>query len=403
VLISDTAFQGTVVWSSGSEGFNAHVVDTGSYTVTVTHSFGLQRTLSFTTTYHALPQVQKTIIPPLCNGQGNGQCVLSSEDVVSIDGVEFQSPAILGSLNAGAHSFSVVDVHGCVSEVEVLVPETPAMSISQSSIPVCPNATEFPPIAIQNAAPPLNVEWLSEADEGEQIEIGEHEMEVNDSNGCEATFAVFLDHFPSPQVTVYADTVCAGNATPYAWLETSDVEIVWAQVVDEIQSELTAGNYTLQVEDEFGCTSYHDFTIPEFPSLEMFFVFNDLSNQLEAEVTGGVNPYAYHWSTGHSTTSVQISDGGDYTLTITDAVGCTLQGDTSLVLSYVDEPVLSWQIIATPHDHLITIESPASGQLFVYDQQGRTVYTERIRAGRLSWDMPDWPAGRYVARLVIDN
>jgi hypothetical protein len=228
-------------------------------------------------------------------------------------------------------------------------------------------------------------------------------MEVNDSNGCEATFSVFLDHFPSAQVIVFADTVCAGNETLYTWLEMGDVEVVWAQVVNEIQNELTAGNYTLQAEDEFGCTSYHDFTIYEFPPLEMFVVFNELSNQLEAEVTGGVDPYAYQWNTGDTTTSIQISDGGDYVLSITDAVGCTLQGDTTLVLSNVDEPTLTWQIITTPAYQRITIESPASGQLFIYDQQGRIVHTERIRAGRLSWDRADLPAGRYVARLVTDD
>jgi len=46
------------------------------------------------------------------------------------------------------------------------------------------------------------------------------------------------------------------------------------------------------------------------------------STTLTAEVSGGTGPYTYLWSTGATSTYITVSAAGDYTVTVTDSLGC---------------------------------------------------------------------------------
>ncbi|MFM9006498.1 MAG: ASPIC/UnbV domain-containing protein, partial [Flavobacteriales bacterium] len=299
VLVSDAMFEGSILWSAGNEGFYAQVGDTGNYVVTITNVVGLQRMLSFTVNLHETPYVQTSITAPLCHGQSTAACELISDELAFVNGSEFLSSLTLTNLNTGAHTFSLVDVHGCASTLDVTIPETPAMSIAQSSIAICANATEIAIPEIYNATPPLDIEWWNEEeeDEEEQFEIGEYELMVTDFHGCEASFAVFVDHYSAVQLIVNADTACAGETSAYTWQSMGATQVVWASVENNALDELPAGTYTLLAEDEHGCLSAHDFTIHDFAPIEIELSLDAMSNELQAAVSGGVEPYTWEWGT----------------------------------------------------------------------------------------------------------
>lgn len=57
---------------------------------------------------------------------------------------------------------------------------------------------------------------------------------------------------------------------------------------------------------------------------------NSATATINSSVTGGTTPYTYAWSTGETGTSINGSEG-NYSLYITDALGCTGQGNINLV------------------------------------------------------------------------
>ncbi len=113
------------------------------------------------------------------------------------------------------------------------------------------------------------------------------------------------------------------------------------------ESDLCAGEYTITVEDNNGCTTVFDkddesdFEIPEPLGLSINFNTTDPScageddGQIIANVTGGtvLGGYTYDWSgspTGDGTNTITGLVQGNYTLSVTDDNGCPGEASTSL-------------------------------------------------------------------------
>ncbi|MFT3885777.1 MAG: PKD domain-containing protein [Flavobacteriales bacterium] len=96
-----------------------------------------------------------------------------------------------------------------------------------------------------------------------------------------------------------------------------------------IATGLGAGSYSVQVTDILGCDTTLNVTIASPAQLtvadlavvdEQCAGNND--GRITATVTGGTGPYTYNWSNGASTPSITVG-AGTYTLTVTDANGCS--------------------------------------------------------------------------------
>jgi glucuronoarabinoxylan endo-1,4-beta-xylanase len=66
----------------------------------------------------------------------------------------------------------------------------------------------------------------------------------------------------------------------------------------------------------------------------LYIGYGPTSLPLKATVNGGVAPYRYAWSTGQSGETISITAPGTYTVTVTDAYGCT--ATTAIVIKSVD-------------------------------------------------------------------
>jgi len=91
---------------------------------------------------------------------------------------------------------------------------------------------------------------------------------------------------------------------------------------------LAPGNYTVTVTDANGCnntasTTIDDSTSPNASTSSTDTTCGDSDGSATASATNGTAPYTYAWSNGMSGSAISGLADGDYTVTITDANGCT--------------------------------------------------------------------------------
>ncbi|MCW5907675.1 MAG: SprB repeat-containing protein [Chitinophagales bacterium] len=109
---------------------------------------------------------------------------------------------------------------------------------------------------------------------------------------------------------------------------------------------LSAGNYTVLVSDNFGCTVSGNATVTEPPLLQSSFTFQNVScfnagnGSVSITATGGTPAYSFSLnSSSNNSGAFNSLTAGNYNYTVTDANGCTDNG--SLVITEPDEVLVT--------------------------------------------------------------
>lgn len=99
---------------------------------------------------------------------------------------------------------------------------------------------------------------------------------------------------------------------------------------------VAAGSYTLQVTDSSGCVSQLNTQVLEpsalsvTPTIVNNSCFGNATGSVTLNVTGGVKPYTYSWSNSMSSQAIQNLKAGNYSVTVMDSNGCSLNRTYSI-------------------------------------------------------------------------
>lgn len=163
----------------------------------------------------------------------------------------------------------------------------------------------------------LTLSFISCEKENIDDEITEEEPNTEVVN-CD-TWQLEINHDGNGDLTIQS----TGGIAPYSYIwSTSDTT--------ETISVSQDGVYTLTITDTEGCIVSSDVEVilNNTPcSTFDLSVETDSIQTIRAIVTGGTLPYVYQWSTGDSTSEINVSASGTYTVTVVDADGCTLTQD----------------------------------------------------------------------------
>src|ERR1044072_4376189 len=225
---------------------------------------------------------------------------------------------------------------------------------------------------------------------------GTHTVTMTDANSCQSTATVTITEPPvltssmtSNNVSCHGD--CDGDATSTPSGGTQPYTFQWDSAAGN-QITATAGNlcpgmYTVEITDANGCTTMGQVTIKEPTVLTVTKSSTPTSCQActdgsaSASPSGGTPSYSFLWQPGGQTSQTATNLGaGSYTVTTTDAQGCTAM-DTVVVNAPTgivsNNAGIYLHVYPNPIDNVVNIEvgsAPADVILVtLYDVTGKMI------------------------------
>ncbi len=172
------------------------------------------------------------------------------------------------------------------------------------------------------------------------LPVGPISVTATDLNGCTATGAISINGIPPLLLTLTkTDIKCNGNMDGVASVTAtggqSPFTYQWSGGTTPTQSStagLGTGTTSVTVTDINGCQQFGSINITEPPtaievvaSQTVVSCYSENKSVATAAATGGTGPYTYIWAPGGLTTpTISNLSIGQYTVTATDANGCTV-------------------------------------------------------------------------------
>ncbi len=370
---------------TGPDGFISSAEDIsnlspGDYDLTVTDQSTCTENLTFSITEPDSILVDIVISEPDCN-QSNGSLEASitggtiSGGYVILWEDEFGNPVsnapLVENLAPGNYSLTVVDDNGCIYQEELTL-SNPGGDITPTITPVTCGGELDGAISLEiaNVAEPFTVSWtgpdgyVSTDEDITNLAGGTYTYTVSGADGCVFTESLEVTSPETIQVLATTVNTCFGEDSGQIEIEISGGEapytVSWvgpnAFVSTELViSELLAGDYNLSVTDNTGCGFSDVYTVSESPEIitEITFqdvvCFGEMNGSIDLTLSGGLPPFTIEWlgpdGFGSADEDISALAIGEYTLTISDFNGCSIQ-DT-VTISQPDELVVIEEVTAS--------------------------------------------------------
>lgn len=279
--------------------------------------------------------------------------------------------ANITELEPGEYTLVVEDANDCVFTVNITITE-PLTQVDSELIVnediLCDgDETGSLTVSADGGSPGYTILWVGPDDFTsteftiEDLGPGTYTYVVEDINGCSSSGAhTFVN--PSPLV-INGEVIDAECETPTGAIDltvsggTPDYSYLWDDENATTQDLIgvAAGEYSVIVTDENGCTETAVFNIETFSSLELkasvgnLLCNSDSTGSIEVTVSQGAEPIEFNWSgpNGFTANEPEISNliAGDYELIAEDANGCqaeatyTVTQPDSLIIEPLNSPL----------------------------------------------------------------
>jgi hypothetical protein len=379
----------------------------------------------------ALSLLNAPVVLPACSNSRGGQISISPINGCEPYTYQWQPPVgngpQLNELSPGAYSFTVTDGIGRHLQDTVLVAQAPSPELSPlvSDIVCGTPSGGSATVAVTSGTAPFSFLWNNSASDSliTQLPAGQYAVTVTDTKGCIDSAQMSVSLSGALTLSVGGEVIsCLGASdgilsamavngqAPFTYLWSPD------GATNSLRSDLGPGVYTVTATDFYGCTNTFTFTLSE-PALLMASasatastsVPNPNGSASAIGSSGGTQPYTYLWSNGGQTAVITALEPGVYTVTITDAHGCsaTAEATVSFVSGTAEAAALKVQVWPNPMRERLEIQAldlPSGEYHFVLrDALGRAVAAEKLANGRAVLLVSKLPAGMYTWELAQAN
>lgn len=258
----------TYRWSTGATTSTVQNLPPGAYSVTVTDARNCSKAISDTIELNSGIKLTAIKSDVNCNGETNGRIALTATGGVGTLTYLWSNGSTTGTVNnlaPGTYRITVTDQNLCSKDTSFVItqPDVLRTTMSGNALVCGAPQTGAARCAVTGGTTPYSYQWSNGATTSaiSQLNAGLYRITVTDAREC--------------------------------------------QVIDTFRV-LDAGALLCQV------VVINAVTIPGAED-----------GEAEVKVTGGTGPYKYLWSNGATTSAVKSLSGGTYSVTTTDAAGCT--------------------------------------------------------------------------------
>lgn len=434
----------TYNWNTGANTEDINNLAAGTYIVTITDANGC--TTVFTQTLTEPSGLTASLTTSSfaggnnisCNGANDGNIDLTvsgGTQPYSFNWNTGSNTEDLANLSAGTYTVTVTGGNGCLvtaSAVMVepgvlnanLVPQTYTGGYNVSCAGYNDGSIN---LNISGGASPFTYQWSNGAytEDINGLTAGNYTVSVADANGCNTTSTVALTEpagmtstLVSPTVNGgynitcadatdgYIDLTVTGGASPYAYAwNTYDIT--------EDLNNVGAGVYEVTITDGNNCEVVDNITLTEPQELSIFIIeptqpsgdniscYGLSDGVADLSTAGGTGPFTYAWSNGANTEDLTNAPAGNYTVTVTDANGCSITGSSSLT-----EPAELTASITSPSfpsGDNISCFGLSDGEIDFEPTGGSTPYAYSWNTNAGTEDLSNLIAGTYMVTLTDQN
>jgi gliding motility-associated-like protein len=168
------------------------------------------------------------------------------------------------------------------------------------------------------------------------LPIGNYTVTVTDGNGCTGLTTFSIAQPDSLVIdtlllnNISCNALSDGSASVSVIGGTSPYQYQWSNpaYTSAVVYNMPAGNYTVTVTDNSGCTTNKYLSLVQPSPLVINSVVDSVkcaggnTGSITLNVSGSTSPYQYNWSSGASSSSLQQLYAGTYSVTVTDYNGC---------------------------------------------------------------------------------
>lgn len=335
----------TYSWSpSGGTSNTASGLSPGNYTCLITDANGCSVSQNFTISEPLALSSTQTQTNVSCFGGNNGTATVTASGGTPNYTYSWSpsggNSATASNLSQGNYSCMITDQNGCQITTNFVISEPSELTATQSQTDVtCDGGNDgTATVAPAGGTGTYTYSWSASSSTSQTatgLSQGVITCTISDANGCSITKSFTLNANPPiniipSQINVSCNGGNDGTATVTASGGTGTLTYSWSPInaTTSSVSGLSQGNYTCTVSDALGCSIVQNFNITEPGAINISFNTTGSTcaasdGSATAVTTGGTGSYTYSWSTGGTGVTENNLAAGIYSLTVTDANGCT--------------------------------------------------------------------------------
>ncbi len=392
----------TYLWSNGATSASVNNLSPATYSVTITDDNGCSENTSITINDINCPDlmISSVVNDVSCSGLSDGTiAVLTSQgqSPYSYSWSTGNAGNTLNNVSAGNYTVQVIDNQGCSESLSITVEEPDALNLSlnKSDLTYLDANDGVITSTCAGGTAPFSYSWSdgSTSSNIQNLSPGNYQLTITDNNGCTTSASETINNIDCS--TIYsevsfeaadcnqanngsASVSVTGGYMPYSYLWSNNAQ-------SSSINNLSPGFYTVDVIDNLGCTSNQTVLITEPAVLNLSANVTHESipgandGVVSAFVSGGTLPYVYSWSDGSNGSAIIQAEPDTYTLTVTDANGCSISQSFT-----INAAVITCEI----PENFELVNLAGQSAAFTWDEvDGATSYIINYRklTGSLGW------------------